>query len=200
MTTLTTHTRIGCKEFMFLLILFFMVNTGCKKEGSKGEQGPPGTANVKYSEWFTPAQYQSALIFGIRNLSFDQPAPEITQAILDSGTVITYAKLLGYVPTVWSVDRVSTLPISLTYQQSGSTQTDVWSAFISPGNLRINFTNNINAYSVLATTHKFRYIIIPGGSRLGHQSDTRLMSLKKQIDNGSGVNYQEICDLFNIPE
>ncbi|MFT3750234.1 MAG: hypothetical protein QM768_18095 [Agriterribacter sp.] len=177
-----------------------MSNTGCKKDGKQGEQGPPGTANVRYSEWFTPAQYQSNMVFGIRNFSFDKPVTEISQAIIDSGTVLTFGKMLGYSSSIWPVDRTAQLPILLTYVQSGTSQTDTWSAFVTPGNLRINFTNSVNTYTAIATTHQFRYIIIPGGQKVGKSSNGKSISLKQRESNFNQLSYQEICRMFNIPE
>ncbi|MET0638164.1 MAG: hypothetical protein ABWZ25_19185 [Chitinophagaceae bacterium] len=162
-----------------LIASFFIVS--CKK----GDVGPPGTANVKYSAWFTPTTYKKDTVFGIWGFNYTQAAPEITQQIIDTGTVLTFGKLLGYNPAVWPANQISQLPINISYVQSGATQTDTWSALVSPGNLKIRFVNNNNIYTSIATQHQFRYIIIPGSVLTGR---ARTMS------------YREICEKYNIPE
>lgn len=133
-------------------------------QGPAGTAGATGTANVIYSDWFTASAYSLSVDFGINNIYYDKAAAGITQIILDSGVVLTYGKLNGYVSIIWPTNQVAQLPITLVYQQSG-TQIDTWSAYATVGNLRINFTNNNNLYTNtgLATTHSFRYVIIPGG-------------------------------------
>lgn len=184
-----TSTRQTTLKTVMLLagIAFF---TACKK-GDTGPQGAPGTANVKYSDWFKPDAYTSTTLFGIKNFTYDKTAPDITQEVLDSGMVIVFGKLLGYNQTIWPTTQVSQLPISLTYVQAGATNTDTWSALTAPQKLTIRFVNDKNGYNAIATAHLFRYVIIPGGSKIAARS--------------SAVNYQqmsygEICKLLKIAE
>ncbi len=130
--------------------------------GATGPQGPPGTANVVYSDWFTPGSYTKDTVFGIWGFNYNKPEPRITQGIVDQGSVLVYAKLLGYNPSVWPAAEVALMPIQLTYMQGGVTR-DTWSAHITPGNVKIRFINDRNVYNVIANRHQFRYVIIPGG-------------------------------------
>ncbi|MBO9658165.1 MAG: hypothetical protein J7527_05010 [Chitinophagaceae bacterium] len=167
--------------------LFSILISSCKKgdTGPEGPAGPPGSPNVMYSAWFRPPSYQKDTIFGIWGFRFDKAEPKITQQILDSGIVLTYGKLLGYNPAIWPTNRVSQLPITLNYLQSGKTHLDTWSAHATPANLRIRFVNDNNEYNVIAIQHEFRYIIIPGGvSVTGRRS----------------LSYEEICRTYGIPE
>lgn len=154
--------------------------TSCKK----GDDGEPGTANVKYSEWFTPAPYKKDTIFGIWGFNYIQDAPAITEDILQKGTVLTFGKLLGYNGLIWPANQVGQLPINLTYNQAGVT-TDTWSAGLSPGKIKIRFVNDRNTYTTIATQHQFRYIVIPGGVTAGR---------------GQVMSYEEVCKTYNIPE
>jgi hypothetical protein len=160
-------------------MLFF----SCKK-GEDGAPGKTGTANVRYSEWFTPATYTKDTIFGIWGFYNVKQAPGITQQVLDSGTVFTFAKLKGYNTLIWPAEQVGQLPISLTYVQGG-TQTDTWSAAASIGSLKIRFVNDHNIYNTIANAHQFRYIIIPGGLPGGRTIP---------------LSYEEICRKYNVPE
>lgn len=165
--------------------VFVLVSSCLVVSCKKGDDGPPGTANVKYSAWFTPAQYTKETIFGIHNFSYNQPAPEITQQIIDTGTVLTFGKLLGYSDLIWPASQVSQLPINVTYYQSPASQTDTWSALITPGNLKIRFVNNNNIYNSIANNHMFRYIIIPGAVSTGR---------------ARSMTYHEVCETYNIAE
>ena len=126
--------------FAVCLLITSVIIVSCKK----GEVGPPGTANVKYSAWFNPTAYKKDTVFGIWGFNHNQAAPEITQQIIDTGTVLTFGKLLGYNPAVWPVNQVAQMPINISYIQGGATQMDTWSALVSPGNLKIRFVNNNN--------------------------------------------------------
>ncbi|MEO5564704.1 MAG: hypothetical protein ABIR18_14760 [Chitinophagaceae bacterium] len=158
--------------------LFFIAS--CKK----GDDGEPGTANVKYSEWFTPTPYIKDTVFGVWGFKYIKAVPEITQEILDKGTVLVFAKLIGYNSLIWPAGQVGQLPINVTYIQSGVT-TDNWAATANVGNIKIRFTNDRNIYTSIASTHQFRYVIIPGGVPMGR---------------GISLNYEDICKMYNIPE
>lgn len=168
---------------LILLCVIVLAVTSCKK-GDTGPAGLPGTANVVYSEWFTPNVYTKDTVFSVWGFKYNRSAPQITQQILDSGTVLTFGKLLGYNPLIWPTNLVQQLPITLTYNSGGITN-DTWSARLTPGNLQIRFVNDRNIYTTIAVNHQFRYIIIPGGAKGGRR--VRL-------------SYEEICREYNIPE
>lgn len=157
--------------------------TSCKK-GDVGPQGEPGTANVIYSPWFTPSPYKKDTVFGIWGYNYNKAAPEITQQLLDSGAVFTFAKLLGYNVSIWPKSQVAQMPVSLTYI-SGQTMTDTWSALPSPGNLKIRMVNDRNYWTSISTDHQFRYVIVPGGHATGRSAP---------------LSYSEFCKKYNIPE
>lgn len=189
-------------QFLLLFFVFLAVSTGCKKEGKQGEQGPPGTANVQYSDWFTPATFTVATRFGIINFDYTQPVPAITQDILDKGTVLVYGKLNGYNTTLWPADQVKQLPIQVYYKSGATTNIDTWSASSTAGNLRINLLNSTNAYAndqAISHQHAFRYIIIPGGQKITGLSGNRSIS-SRQAEDVSRLSYQEICRALDIPE
>src|SRR5689334_19830301 len=97
----------------FAVTVYVLFVASCKK----GDDGPPGTANVRYSEWFTPSPWKKDTLFGIYGFNYIKAAPDITQNILDSGAVLTFGKLLGYNALVWPAGQVGQLPINLTYVQ-----------------------------------------------------------------------------------
>jgi hypothetical protein len=129
----------------------------------KGAKGDTGTANVIYSDWYTPSTYTKVTVFGTDNFIADIPATKITQAILDKGSVLVYGKLNGYNPVIWPTDQVSQLPINISYMSGTTPNLDTWSGLYTVGSLRITLTSSINAYGSISNAHQFRYIIIPGG-------------------------------------
>lgn len=199
-------------NYLLLLAIAFMVliASSCGKNGNPGPQGPigatgptgatgaagvsgatgptgaTGTANVLYSDWFTPSSYTQTTVFGTIHFDADKAAAGITQAILDNGTVLVYGKLDGYNPVIWPTAQVSTLPIEITYM-SGTTQNiDSWSALVTLGNVRIDLASSSNAYGSISNAHQFRYVIIPGGVHtLAH------INIK---------NYAEVKQVLHLPD
>lgn len=183
---------IGRYASIVILVITVLVSMGCEgpegptgpqgpqgesgpvgPEGPEGPEGPPGedgedgNANVIYSDWFTANDaggWSQEEGFGdMVTIYFDFSAPEISQEVLDTGTILVYGKLIGYVSSIWGDDEVSLLPIVVMYTQSGDTFIDNWDFRSTLQNIRITFQNNQNFYSAggISTVHSFRYIIIP---------------------------------------
>jgi hypothetical protein len=171
------------------------------QDGTNGVDGQDGNANVMASDWFKPSSYILSTGFGgINLLEHDQAAPEITQEIIDTGVVLVYGKLNGYISSVWPTDQVSLLPITLTYSVSPA-NIDTFTALLSVGNIKIRFTNNNNTYSSLGTNHFFRYVVIPSsGSSSGRIADFSRKSLEDDLAN-DGVdinNYTEVLAYYGM--
>ncbi len=194
------------------MVIYFSITVlaaACSK-GDAGPGGPAGTANVIYSDWFQPAAYKKDTIFGSWGFNYDQAAAGITQKILDSGTVITFGKLNGYVASVWPEDQVAQLPIALTYLSGTTPNIDTWSALLTPGNLRIQLQSSLNAYGSISTAHHFRYIIIPGGVKTNASVQPGVVTANGKRLNQGDVNavlqnyqhmsYADICQRLNVPQ
>lgn len=192
----------------WLVFSFLLIGAVSCSKGKDGATGPKGTANVSYSDWFTPGAYQQETVFGSIGFYYDDATTAITQAILDSGTVITFGKLDGYNPVIWPTDQVSALPIEITYMSGSTPNIDSWSALATPGNLRIRLVSSLNAYSSISNAHQFRYIIIPGGVKTNAVSptqregsvETNAVGFHAGRSDYSQMSYHEICTRFNIPE
>lgn len=131
-------------------------------QGDAGPQGETGSANVIFSEWFTPNAWATRNSFNnLRQLYYDQDAPQINEEILNEGVIQVYAKLNGYVGSLDLFDKVVQLPFYIIYSPT-TEEADQWSYRATVGNLRIIFENNKNSYTSIAVTHQFRYVIIPG--------------------------------------
>lgn len=201
--------RIAC-----LLIVISFITLSCSEEGPAGPAGPAGptgatgpqgpagetgatgTANVIYGAWFTPEEYEVTTVYSMKKFTYTAEVPELTQEVLDNGVVLVYAKLIGYVASIWPAGQVGQLPITLTYT-SGSTVYDTWSAFSTVGNLKIEFVNSGNIYSTINTSHQFRYIVIPGGVAA---SGGRLANNDETISRLRTMTYKEAMAFLGIPE
>jgi hypothetical protein len=197
-----------------LLIVFScsLLVMSCKK-GDTGPAGPAGTANVIYSDWFTPGSYTKDTVFGTYGFIYDKAAAAITQKIIDSGTVITFGKLAGYNPVIWPTGQIAALPINITYMNGSVANIDTWSALVTPGNLRIQLQSSTNAYGGISNLHQFRYIIIPGGAKTTSSvrpglatgsgnvlNDSQSAALQEVRENYSQMEYAEICQRLGIPQ
>ena len=153
--------------------------------GTAGATGATGTANVIYSNWYTPATYTKTTIFGTVNFTADIPATKITQAILDNGAVVVYGKLNGYNPVIWPTDQVGQLPIAINYMSGTTPNLDTWSAAYTVGNITISLTSSTNAYGSISNAHQFRYVIIPGGV---HTLSTVNLKNYKEVQQALHIN------------
>lgn len=207
--------------FLLLIPCFFIVS--CQKgdtgpigatgatgaSGAAGPQGPAGSANVIYSDWFTPDVYVKDTVYGTYGFYYDSAVAAITQTILDSGTVITFGKLDGYVTSIWPTNQVEALPIVITYMYGSTADIDTWSALLTPGNLRIQLQSSLNAYVGISNAHQFRYIIIPGGIKTNASVQPGVVTGNgKKLDQGNvnvvlqnykSMSYADICQRLNIP-
>lgn len=213
----------------FFLLLFFIIS--CQKgdpgpagaagpagpagsagsTGATGPQGPAGSANVIYSQWFTPPAWIKDTIFGEYGFNYTKATTDITQPVVDSGVVLTFGKLNGYTSLIWPTAQVALLPITLTYRLSGTIYNDTWSALATAGNLKIRFVDDQNYYNGISNAHQFRYVVIPGGvkSTVASVKPGIYYSNGRQLD-GAAVNdvirnhqqlsYSQICQRLGIPE
>lgn len=153
--------------------------------GVAGPKGDPGTANVIYSDWFTPDVWGKETLFTTFVFSYNKTATQITADIIDKGAVLVYGKLNGYTSSLGLKDKV----VQLSYTVVANGSTDSWTYIASPGNVRVSFVNSQNIYSSgPANTHQFRYVIIPGGVKAGKLA---------------GVNwsdYEEVKRTFNLQD
>ena len=152
------------------------------QDGSQGEQGEPGTANVIYSDWFTLPFPDN--INGI-NYVASTVANDITEEIVQNGVVLIYGRF----------DTTVLIPQLLPFSAFGEQQ------YYAPGFRAPNETSptgrvSVTIYSMdgspigIPIFLEYRYVIIPGGIPT---------SGKSTIDY-TQLSYEEIIDLFNIPE
>jgi len=147
--------------------------------GQVGPQGPAGAANVIYSNWTKAGGWIKVNLFGTDRFYFDfNNVNRLTQAVLDQGVVLVYAKLET------ENNQVRQLPVR------------VYALFTEEN---IDFTlavSRIRVWSIPvrgpatpitpSPNHEFRYVIIPGG-QAGRVSYEKL-------------SYAEAREMFQLPD
>jgi hypothetical protein len=139
---------------VFLILLTLIVFNSCKK-GDDGAQGPPGTANVIYSNWldvtFSPERDTNGDITGY---SATINSPKLVDSILNKGDIKVYVNVGSpTMPSVFSLPITNDLGFALIpYFQVG----------------KINLISDVDASTEVGTGgqkfFQYRYILIPGGA------------------------------------
>lgn len=147
------------------------------QDGADGAQGETGTANVIYSGWMV-SEFDDNIIATGSGYNID--APDLSQEIMDSGVILGFGK---NIPLLSGTPDVFPLP----FITSGN---NYYIRAEDPEILRIS-VESIDGNSVGSTFfEEYRYVLIPGGNPV---------SGKSSIDY-SKMSYEEIVELFNIPE
>lgn len=145
-----------------------------------------GTANVMYSNWINPQQWQSGSMFGQQYRYFDISANAMTQEIIDEGIVKVY--------TNFNTSSTYSLPLG----KGDSPATPNYSYFfeLEPQKLRIGYMDPDNPSTTptaLSTATDFRYVLIPGGKSL--KAKAKAGSLPINLNS-----YEEVKKYFGIPK
>ncbi|WP_138430471.1 collagen-like protein [Fodinibius saliphilus] len=143
-----------------------------------------GTANVMYSNWVNPSQWNGNTQSTTKYRYFDISANAMTQDIIDKGIVKVY--------TDFNTQSVYALPLA----KASSPGNPNYSFFfqLNPQQLRIGYMNPDATGTLpraIGTSSSFRYVLIPGGKQL----KTKAKVGKLPIDLN---NYEEVKKYFGI--
>ena len=160
-------------------------------QGTQGAQGETGTANVIYSEWIAPAgDWRDTSFYGNAKVNHIN-ATQITSEIINDGVVLCYYKSISTIILPGAPTNVMALPLT---GVTGSTSftLDFW---LKAGKITFRaFTHdNSGSYAPVGMFFHpvFRYVIIPGGVQA---------TAKKAALDFTKLSYDEVCELFDIPE
>lgn len=180
---------LSCKIAVLLMIFF----TACKKgdtgpKGDAGPQGEKGTVNVIYSAWMATNPWIASTTStgtGKATFYFDITSTQVTQGIIDSGTVLVYAK---FVADLDGTSIAKLLPSI--YYNAGSANTQYR---FQHGLLlnKIRIICDVLPTGSPSSSNQVRYIIIPGGT----PASGRVMK-----PDFTTMSYDEVCRLYGIPE
>jgi hypothetical protein len=165
---------------IYLLLAFaFIAFTGCSKDGSQGPAGVDGQdAAVYYSEWFSPTSWSGTS----GDWYFSASAPDLTQNVVENGVVLAYVWIAGDIYGSTTVRPLSAYAVGAN-----------WSFLIHQYGA-IEFTCDM--INLPLTTHKFRFIAIPGTSS-ALKAATLVYKTRTELIN---MPYRDACKRFNIQD
>ncbi len=151
------------------------------EDGVNGQDGEPGSSDVIYSSWI-PSEFGDS-VPEFKEFLID--VPDLTQEIIDKGTILVYARLI---PDGISADRFFQLPIAF----FGNPGESYYYITGSTGPLKIGVeTTDGQDIGTPLLNGDYRYVLIPGGVPAGKS---------RLIEDYKNMSYEEIATLFNIPE
>jgi hypothetical protein len=160
-----------------LAIAIFSISCSKPEDGAVGPVGATGTANVIYSNWASAPTATATTIDGTNGNTTSIAVNQLTQEILDKGTVLVYGKFSS---TIFPLPYVS--------YAGGSANTLTF--FPELNNIKLfRFKHDGSGGVSIPTSLLFRYILIPGG-----------VSAKTNQPNYKVMSYSEVCQLLNIRE
>lgn len=161
------------------------------EQGLQGEQGPAGqngqdgNTNVIVSDWFGPQGQimvnNSYTIYA----EFERDITDIDPNILNSGTLLVYARFSDFVPQVWPTGHIALLPLTV----SASVQDHHYTYYFSDTILKIRVRRDPLEESPFSPSSQFRYVIIPAGN---------MASTKAQTIDFHKMTYYEVMDHFGL--
>lgn len=149
----------------------------------KGKTGPAGTANVQFSPWIPSNPWvrsTTSIDPGKQTYYFDIDAPKVTQAILDSGLVVVYAK---WVSDPDGAGIVKQLP-NIYYNVGGAATQYRFQTGLFLGKIRV--ICDVVPSGFPANNNSIRYLVIPGGVPTGRRAGP-------DFDN-----YEEVCRFYDL--
>ena len=174
------------------LLCVALVTLGCAKgdTGPMGPRGPAGSANVIYSDWYSPPTWNLETEFGITQRTYAMGATSLTQEIIDQGAVMVYMRFVGLTP---EIVQLPTLVPDVGYQFSFRAQADsvtvVYYVAAAPTSTPI----------IIPSGNQVRYILIPGGV-VAATMQTHGSTYEQELAGLKSMSYSEVCRKYGVPE
>lgn len=180
----------------WLLLSLSLTIIGCSGDegpaGPAGPAGPTGSANVIYSEWYSPATWVLGATFGVTERAFTMTTSSLTAEIISHGVVLVYMKFVGTSPAIYQ------LPVTIV--SSGSTY--CFSFRAEPGSVKAHYylvSSPATDPGVIPSDNQVRYVLIPGGV-LGAAARSAGITHAELAGSLSSMPYSDVCRLFDISE
>ena len=167
----------------FKVALITAVFASCSKEGPAGTAGKDGNPTVFYSDWLPTGTVTAGTVDGNAGNLFTLVEPKLNQDILDRGAVLVYLQIS-------TGSDFTSLPLPYITGAGGGANTIAY--YPRLGEIKIlRFKNDgTNGAINLTSTWKWRYILIPGGTKTTAKNAT--------TPNFNEMSYFEVCSYFNI--
>ncbi|RZL34538.1 MAG: hypothetical protein EOP00_31450 [Pedobacter sp.] len=144
----------------WLLLFFFLVASAILVSCKKDKTEEVTTEQIISSEWIPSNVWVASTTStgaGKNSYYFEINAPDVTQEIIDRGTVLVYAKFLSDPD---GTNQVKLLP-SIYYNLGGAATQYRFQHSISLGKIKV--ICDVIPAGVPSTSNQFRYVILPKG-------------------------------------
>jgi hypothetical protein len=160
--------------------------------GVTGATGATGTANVQYSAWSADSamSWSDITVSGTPAKSVQWNIPALTQTVLDSGTVVVYAR-------TYADSTVYPLP-AIIYSGTSTGSFHLHRFTAKAGAIQLLHTESVDGtlYNPATTGRvSYRYIIIPGGLRA---TAARYASPAYSAEELRTMPYDQLTALYGI--
>jgi hypothetical protein len=174
------------------LLCVALVTLGCAKgdTGPTGPRGPTGSANVIYSDWYSPPTWTLETEFGVANRTCTVVAPSLTQEIVDQGVVMVYMRLIGWSPSIIQLPfLIPDLGYQLYFRARADSIKVVYFVAASPTSTPV----------LIATGNQIRYVLIPGGE-VAAAMQAEGATYEQEVARLRSMPYPAVCRRYGVPE
>jgi hypothetical protein len=177
------------------LLCVVLVTLGCAKgdtgpTGPTGPRGATGSANVIYSEWYSPDTWYLETEFGTTQRFYSIGSTSITQEIIDQGVVMVYMRFVGFAP------EIVQLPFLVTdagYQFYYCAQADSVKVAYYVAAARATTPSIIPSYN------QVRYVLISGGV-VAATMQAEGSTYEQEVASLRYMPYADVCRKYGVPE
>lgn len=180
------------------LLCVALVTLGCAKgdtgptgpTGPMGPMGPTGSANVIYSEWYSPATWNIETEFGTTQRFYSMGSTSLTQAIIDQGVVMVYMRFVGYNP---GIVQLPFLTPDAGYQFYYRARVDTVKVAYYVAAARTTTPLGISG------DNQVRYVLIPGGV-VAATMQAEGSTYEQEVARLRSMPYADLCRKYGVPE
>lgn len=174
------------------LLCVAVLTLGCAKgdTGPTGPRGPAGTANVIYSDWYSPPTWNLETEFGVTQRTFAMGTTLLTQEIVDQGVVMVYMRFVGIAPEIVQLPfLVPDVGYQFYFRARADSVKVIYYVAASPTSTPI----------IIPSENQVRYVLIPGGV-MAAAMQTDGSTLDQEVARLKAMSYSEVCRKFGVPE
>ncbi|MDD4857448.1 MAG: hypothetical protein PHD74_04990 [Candidatus Krumholzibacteria bacterium] len=175
----------------WLLLSVALVTFGCTGDtGPAGPRGATGSANVIYSDWYSPSTWDAESEFGVAQRTYTMTTTSLTQEIIDRGVVLVYMRFIGFNPEIVQLPFLVNNPAySFSFRASAGSIKVVYYDTAAPTTTPI----------IIPSENQIRYVLIPGGA-LDASMQADGSTCEQEIANLKSMSYSEVCRKYSVPE
>ncbi|MCJ7485365.1 MAG: hypothetical protein MUQ25_04255 [Candidatus Aminicenantes bacterium] len=178
----------------WLLLGIALVTFGCTgptgPTGPAGPRGDTGSANVIYSDWYSPSTWIAETEFGTAYRTYTMTTTSLTQEIIDRGVVLVYMRFIGLNPEIIQLPFLAT---DANYS---------FSFLAAAGYIKVVYYNPAaltTTPEIIPSYNQVRFVLIPGGV-LAASMEANVSTREQEIASLKSMSYSEVCRIYRIPE